>query len=34
MEGKQPFWNVWKRGDAEHDAQLKEAVNKTIYDEP
>jgi len=31
MGGKQPFWNVWNDGDAEHDAQLKEAVNKTTY---
>jgi iron complex outermembrane receptor protein len=31
MEGKQPFWNVWNDSDAEHDAQLKEAVNKTTY---
>jgi len=31
MEGKQPFWNVWNDSDDEHDAQLKEAVNKTTY---
>jgi iron complex outermembrane recepter protein len=31
MEGKQPFWNVWNDADGEHDAQLKEAVNKTTY---
>jgi len=31
MESKQPFWDVWNDGDAEHDAQLKEAVNKTTY---
>ena len=31
MEGKQPFWNVWNDGDDGHDAQLKEAVNKTTY---
>jgi iron complex outermembrane receptor protein len=31
MESKQPFWNVWNDGDDEHDAQLKEAVNKTTY---
>jgi iron complex outermembrane recepter protein len=31
VEGKQPFWNVWNDSDAEHDAQLKEAVNKTRF---
>jgi iron complex outermembrane receptor protein len=31
MESKQPFWNVWADGDDEHDAQLKQAVNSTIY---
>jgi iron complex outermembrane receptor protein len=31
MESKEPFWNVWNDADAEHDAQLKEAVNKTTY---
>src|SRR5580700_2083892 len=31
MESQQPFWNVWNDGDAEHNAQLKEAVNKTTY---
>jgi iron complex outermembrane receptor protein len=31
MEGKQPYRNVWNDSDAEHDAQLKEAVNKTTY---
>jgi iron complex outermembrane receptor protein len=31
MEGKQPFWNVWNDSDDGHDAQLKEAVNKTSY---
>jgi iron complex outermembrane receptor protein len=31
MEGKQPFWNVWNDSDDEHNAQLKEAVNKTTY---
>ena len=31
MEGKQPFWNVWNHSDDEHDAQLKEAVNRTTY---
>jgi iron complex outermembrane recepter protein len=31
MEGAQPFWNVWNDSDAGHDAQLKEAVNKTTF---
>jgi iron complex outermembrane recepter protein len=31
MENKQPFWNVWNHSDDGHDAQLKEAVNKTTY---
>jgi iron complex outermembrane receptor protein len=31
MESQQPFWNVWNDGDAGHNAQLKEAVNKTTY---
>jgi iron complex outermembrane recepter protein len=31
MENGQPFWNVWSDSDYEHDAQLKEAVNKTTY---
>jgi len=31
MEGKQPFWNVWNDSDDGHDAQLKEAVNRTVY---
>jgi iron complex outermembrane receptor protein len=31
MEGEQSFWDVWNDGDAEHNAQLKEAVNKTTY---
>jgi iron complex outermembrane recepter protein len=31
MESKQPFWNVWNYNDDGHDAQLKEAVNKTTY---
>jgi iron complex outermembrane recepter protein len=30
-EGKQSFWDVWNDGDAEHNAQLKEAVNKTTF---
>lgn len=30
-EKGQPFWNVWSDSDYEHDAQLKEAVNKTTY---
>jgi iron complex outermembrane recepter protein len=31
MEGKEPFWDVWNHSDDGHDAQLKEAVNKTTY---
>src|SRR5580692_947630 len=31
LESKQPFWNVWNHSDDGHDAQLKEAVNKTTY---
>ena len=31
MEGKQPFWNVWNDSDDQHDAQLKEAINRTTY---
>jgi iron complex outermembrane recepter protein len=31
LESEQPFWNVWNHSDDGHDAQLKEAVNKTIY---
>jgi iron complex outermembrane recepter protein len=31
MESQQPFWNVWNDSDDGHDAQLKEAVNKTTY---
>jgi iron complex outermembrane receptor protein len=31
MESKQPFWDVWDHSDDGHDAQLKEAVNKTTY---
>jgi iron complex outermembrane receptor protein len=31
MEGQQPFWNVWNDSDDGHDAQLREAVNKTTY---
>jgi iron complex outermembrane recepter protein len=31
MESGQPFWNVWSDSDHEHDAQLKEAVNRTTY---
>ena len=31
MESKQPFWNIWSHSDDGHDAQLKEAVNKTTY---
>jgi iron complex outermembrane receptor protein len=31
MENTQPFWDVWNHSDVGHDAQLKEAVNKTTY---
>jgi iron complex outermembrane recepter protein len=31
MEGRQPFWNIWNDSDDGHDAQLKEAVNRTTY---
>jgi iron complex outermembrane recepter protein len=31
MEGRQPFWDIWNDSDDGHDAQLKEAVNKTTY---
>jgi iron complex outermembrane receptor protein len=31
MERQQSFWDVWDHSDDEHDAQLKEAVNKTTY---
>jgi iron complex outermembrane receptor protein len=31
MEGQQSFWDIWNDSDAEHDAQLKQAVNKTTY---
>jgi iron complex outermembrane recepter protein len=31
MEGRQPFWNVWNDSDDEHNAQLKEALNRTTY---
>ena len=31
MARAQPFWNVWNDSDGGHDAQLKEAVNKTTY---
>src|SRR5580658_1134042 len=31
LEGTQPFWNVWNDSDDGHDAQLREAVNKTTY---
>jgi iron complex outermembrane receptor protein len=30
-ESKQPFWDVWNAEDGEHNAQLKQAVNKTTY---
>jgi iron complex outermembrane receptor protein len=31
MENTQPFWDIWNHSDDGHDAQLKEAVNKTTY---
>src|SRR5580700_9146045 len=31
LEGEQPFWNVWNHSDDEHDAQLKEVLNRTTY---
>jgi iron complex outermembrane receptor protein len=31
MEASQPFWNVWNDTDGGHNAQLREAVNKTTY---
>ncbi|HUN77125.1 MAG TPA: TonB-dependent receptor [Steroidobacteraceae bacterium] len=31
MEGREPFWDVWNDSDDAHDAQLKEAVNRTTY---
>ena len=31
MERGQPFWDVWNHSDDGHDAQLKEAVNRTTY---
>ncbi len=31
LENKQPFWDVWNDGNDGHDAQLKEAVNRTTY---
>ncbi len=31
MEARQPFWNIWNDADGGHNAQLKEAVNKTTY---
>ncbi len=31
MQASQPFWNVWNDADGGHDAQLKQAVNKTTY---
>src|SRR5580704_14946977 len=31
MEGQQSFWDIWNDSDAEHDAQLKQAVNRTTY---
>jgi iron complex outermembrane receptor protein len=31
IESQQPFWDVWNHSDDGHDAQLREAVNKTTY---
>src|SRR5580700_3022948 len=31
IESQQPFWDVWNDSDDGHDAQLKEAVNKSTY---
>ncbi|HUA26450.1 MAG TPA: TonB-dependent receptor [Steroidobacteraceae bacterium] len=31
MNGNHPFWDIWNDSDDGHDAQLKEAVNKTTY---
>jgi iron complex outermembrane receptor protein len=31
MQGGQSFWDIWNHSDDAHDAQLKEAVNKTTY---
>jgi iron complex outermembrane receptor protein len=31
MQNKQPFWDVWNDGNDGHDAQLREAVNRTTY---
>lgn len=31
MEARQPFWNIWNDANGGHDAQLREAVNKTTY---
>jgi iron complex outermembrane receptor protein len=31
MEAGQPFWNIWNDADSGHNAQLREAVNKTTY---
>ena len=31
MQASQSFWNVWNDADGGHDAQLREAVNKTTY---
>lgn len=31
LERQQPFWNVWSDSNDSHDAQLKEAVNRTTY---
>jgi iron complex outermembrane receptor protein len=31
MEASQPFWNIWNDADGGHNAQLREAVNKTTY---
>src|SRR5580700_3846392 len=31
MQSGQSFWDIWNHSDDAHDAQLKEAVNKTTY---
>jgi iron complex outermembrane recepter protein len=31
LENKEPFWNIWNHSDDQHDAQLKEAINRVTY---
>ncbi len=31
MESRQAFWDIWNDSDDQHDALLKEAVNRTTY---